>query len=111
GLASAADFCRAATLDGARALGRDDLGRLAPGAKADLTVVDLGQLRIGPIDDPIRTMLYSAGGAHVRHVVVDGRTVVEEGRIPGLDAEAMRRRAPAPLQTMPAAYAQRRYPR
>src|SRR5262250_2067868 len=39
--ASAAEVFEAATLGGARALGRDDLGRLAPGAKADLLIVDL----------------------------------------------------------------------
>jgi cytosine/adenosine deaminase-related metal-dependent hydrolase len=106
---TAADFFRAATLDGAKALGRDDLGRLAPGAKADVTVVDLRPLRTGPIDDPIRTMLYNTNGSHVRHVVVDGRTVVEEGQIPGLDVESMRSRAQDWFERMKAAYAERDY--
>jgi len=104
---TAADFYRAATLDGAKALGRDDLGRLAPGAKADITVVDLSPLRTGPIDDPIRTLLYNTSGAHVRTVVVDGRVVVRDGAIPGLDAEAMRRRAQAYFERMRAAYSER----
>jgi cytosine/adenosine deaminase-related metal-dependent hydrolase len=62
---ASADFFRAATLGGARALGRDDLGRLAPGAKADLVIVDLDALRTGPIDDPIRTLLDNTNGNQV----------------------------------------------
>lgn len=90
---SAADLFRAATLGGARALDRDDLGRLAPGAKADITVVDLGALRSGPIDDPIRTMLYNTNGTQVRSVIINGRSVMEDWRIPGVDEAAMRARA------------------
>jgi cytosine/adenosine deaminase-related metal-dependent hydrolase len=108
---TAADFYRAATLDGARALGRDDLGRLAPGSKADITVIDLSPLRTGPVDDPIRTMLYNTSGAHVRTVVVDGRVVVRDGALPGVDADAMRRRAQSYFERMKAAYAERDYRR
>jgi 8-oxoguanine deaminase len=106
---AAADLYRAATVGGAEALGRDDLGRLAPGAKADVVVVDLSQLRTGPIDDPIRTLLYNANGANVRDVIVDGRTVVKNGQIPSLDAEEMRRRGQAWFEKMKAHYAERDY--
>jgi 8-oxoguanine deaminase len=78
-------------------LGRDDLGRLAPGSKADIIVIDLSPLRTGPIEDPIRTLLMNANGRDVKTVIVDGRTVVEDGVIPGLDVEATRRRAQARL--------------
>jgi 8-oxoguanine deaminase len=90
---TAADFFRAATLGGAQALGRDDLGRLAPGAKADITIVDLSALHTGPIDDPIRTMLYNTTGASVRTVIINGRTVMHDRQIPGVDEAAMRQRA------------------
>jgi cytosine/adenosine deaminase-related metal-dependent hydrolase len=106
---SAANMFRAATLGGAKMLGRDDLGRLAPGAKADITIVDLSQLRTGPIDDPIRSMILNGSGAQVRTVIVDGRTVVEHGAIPGLDADAMRRRAQVYFETYTAAYSERDY--
>jgi cytosine/adenosine deaminase-related metal-dependent hydrolase len=89
---TAADFFRAATLNGARALGRDDLGRLAPGAKADITIVDLSALHTGPVDDPIRTMLYNATGPSVRTVIVDGRTIMENRRIAGVDTDALHSR-------------------
>jgi cytosine/adenosine deaminase-related metal-dependent hydrolase len=106
---TAADFFRAATLGGARALGRDDLGRLAPGAKADITIVDLGALHTGPIDDPIRTLLYNTGGASVRTVIINGRTVMDDRRLPGVDADALRARAQDYFARYKAAYTARDY--
>ncbi|GAA4067375.1 chlorohydrolase family protein [Nonomuraea soli] len=102
---AAADYYRAATLGGARALGRDDLGRLAPGAKADLIVVDLSGPRTGPVDDPIRTLLMNCSGADVTTVVIDGRVVMRDRVIPG--AEDLRERAQAYFDRMKAAYSTR----
>jgi len=82
---TAADFYRAATIQGARALGRNDLGKLAPGAKADLIVIDLTPLRVGPVEDPIRTLIMNTTGANVRDVVINGRFVMQNYEIPGLD--------------------------
>jgi cytosine/adenosine deaminase-related metal-dependent hydrolase len=104
--ASYADLYRAATLGGARLLGRDDLGRLAPGSKADITVVDLSMLRTGPIEDPVRTMVLSASGACVKTVIVDGRTLVEDGAVPGVDVEQMRHRAQRYFDKYVAAYSE-----
>jgi cytosine/adenosine deaminase-related metal-dependent hydrolase len=101
-----AELYRAATLGGARLLGRDDLGRLAPGSTADITIVDFSRLRGGPIDDPIRTAILNTSGAHVKTVIVDGRTVVEDGAIPGLDTESMRRRAQSYFEAYRAAYSE-----
>lgn len=86
----AADLYDAATLGGARALGRDDLGRLAPGARADITVIGLDDPAIGQAIDPIQTILLNASGRDVRTVVIDGRLVMEDGVIPGVDHDAMR---------------------
>jgi len=62
----------AATLGGASAMGRDDLGRLAPGARADLIVVDLTAPSMGQVIDPIQTLLLNAWGREVRTVVING---------------------------------------
>lgn len=88
-LATAGDALTAATLGGARALRRDDLGRLAPGAKADIVVVDLGKLRIGPYRDPIKALVNCAVMDDVARVFVDGRSVVERGRVVGVDEEKL----------------------
>jgi 5-methylthioadenosine/S-adenosylhomocysteine deaminase len=82
---TAADVFNAATIDGARALQRDDLGRLAPGAKADIVIIDFRKPHIGPVDDPIKTLVHVAGGPDIDTVIVDGKVVVEDGRVPGID--------------------------
>ena len=88
-VATAADVFTAATLGGARALRRDDLGRLAPGAKADIVVVDMRSFRIGPYRDPIKALVQCGTADDVDRVIVDGRTVVEDGRVVGLDEAAL----------------------
>jgi cytosine/adenosine deaminase-related metal-dependent hydrolase len=108
---SYAELYRAATLGGARLLGRDDLGRLAPGSKADITVVDLSSLRSGPIEDPIRTMVLNTSGASVKMVIVDGRMVVDKGSVPGVDVEQLRRHAQEYFNKYMAAYSEWDYRR
>jgi len=105
----AADYFRAATLGGAQALGRDDLGRLAPGAKADLILVDFRKLRTGPIDDPIRTLLMNSGGADVQTVIINGRTVMQDGVIPGIDVANLKARGQAYFAKLKGAYPERDY--
>lgn len=94
----------AATLSGARALARDDLGRLAAGAKADLTIVDLGSLRIGVVRDPIRALVQSATGEDVTTVIVDGRVVVQGGVVQGIDAARLRDECQASAEAFWQAY-------
>lgn len=87
--ASAADFYNAATLGGARALGRDDLGRLAPGAQADITVFDLSGSHLGPVADPVKTMLLAGSGRDFVASFIAGRMVMAEGRVAGIDERAL----------------------
>ena len=96
--ASAAEVFTAATLGGARALGRDDLGRLAPGAKADLVIIDLSggdTLRFGPVRDPIKSLVECGIGDDVETVIVDGVVRMRERAIPGVDLAALRGEAQA----------------
>mgnify|MGYP003694041843 CR=1 FL=1 len=61
--------------------GRDDLGRLAPGAKADIIVVDLRHLHYGAVHDPDQGAgRVAADGRDVETVIVDGQMLVEGGR-------------------------------
>jgi cytosine/adenosine deaminase-related metal-dependent hydrolase len=71
----------ASNLGGARALGRDDLGRLAPGAKADIVLLDWDNLTIGPFTDPIRALIYQASPEMVHTVICDGQTLMEGKRL------------------------------
>ncbi|MEO9779788.1 MAG: chlorohydrolase family protein [Sedimentitalea sp.] len=76
----------AATLGGARALNRPDLGRLAPKTKADITVIDFSHLLQTP--DPIQTLMTTGSGRDVRDVWIDGQRVMTNGTILGVDAAA-----------------------
>jgi 5-methylthioadenosine/S-adenosylhomocysteine deaminase len=73
------DVFNAATLGGAKMLGRDDLGRLQKGAKADITVVNLRDIAFGAVRDPIRSLMETAVSRDVRTVIVDGETLVDNG--------------------------------
>lgn len=90
---SAADFYEAATLGGARALGRSDLGRLAPGAKADITIFDLSGFHLGQFIDPIQTMVLAGSGRDIRTVIVNGALIVQDREIPGIDFDVFHQRA------------------
>jgi cytosine/adenosine deaminase-related metal-dependent hydrolase len=79
------DVFDAATLGGAKALGRDDLGRLAPGAKADLIVVNLHQMHFGGVRDPIKSLVEAGSGSDVETIVIDGETLVQDGRATRFD--------------------------
>lgn len=96
-----ADVLYAATVGGASALGREDLGRLAPGMKADLVLVDLGHIDMQPARDPLRSLVFHAAERAVRDVFIDGRRVVSEGRVVTLDqADAAGRLAEAQARMM-----------
>ena len=71
-----------ATLDGARAIGLDDrIGSLAVGKRADIVVLDTRTPHLTPMYHPESHLVYTAGGADVRHVMVDGRWVVRDRRL------------------------------
>ena len=80
-------FFEAATLGGARALGRDDLGKLCKGAKADFVVFDLNKFDIGPKDNPLITLCNNVMSNDIDTVVINGKTVLEKGLLVGFDYE------------------------
>jgi 5-methylthioadenosine/S-adenosylhomocysteine deaminase len=78
---SATDVFNAATLGGAEALGREDLGRLCPGARADIVIFSGESMNMVPLRDPIDNIVFSAEAEDVDTVIVDGRTVLEDGKV------------------------------
>jgi cytosine/adenosine deaminase-related metal-dependent hydrolase len=83
-----ADALRLATEGGARCLGRDDIGRLAPGYRADLVVWPGDDL--ADVLDPLAGLVLGPE-RHARHVLVEGDWVVRDGRLLGADMDELRR--------------------
>ena len=86
---TAAHVFDAATLGGARALGRDDLGRIAAGARADLVLWKAASWGITPLRDPVKNIVYNATAEDIERVYVNGRLVVEGGRVLAADEAAI----------------------
>jgi 5-methylthioadenosine/S-adenosylhomocysteine deaminase len=82
---------RMATAGGARSMGLDqEVGAVEAGRRADLAILDLGALGWLPLNDPVRQLVYCENGSSVRTVLVNGRVVVDEGRLVTLDLRALR---------------------
>ena len=78
---SAQEIVRAATIDGARAIGMADrIGSLEEGKEADIIVIDAAVPHLTPLHDPCTALVYAAGRGDVRDVLVAGRHVVAEHR-------------------------------
>ncbi len=87
---TARDALRLATRGGARTLGRDDIGRLAPGCAADLAIFDLRTLPMagGAVHDPLAALVLCTPPT-AQTVMVNGRVVVREGRLATLELEPL----------------------
>ena len=92
GLPYSTDALRAATLGGARALGLEgEVGAVAPGMKADLTILDLSDVSFVPLTSAVRQIVFTEAGRSVETVIVDGRVVMRDRRILTIDETALRR--------------------
>ncbi len=94
------DALAGATQVAAAGLRRTDLGRIAAGAAADFTVVDVAGPLVGvggPPPEPLHHLLY-ANGLNVSHVAVGGRFLIWEGRLAVADETAVKRAGYAAVQ-------------
>jgi len=85
---SAREVLEIATLGGAQVLGRDDLGVIEPGKRADLAIWDLRGVEAAGSWDPVAALAL-CGPTRVRHLVVEGRQVVRDGQMVTLDLAAV----------------------
>jgi cytosine/adenosine deaminase-related metal-dependent hydrolase len=75
-----------ATLGGARAAGdADGLGRIEPGRRADLVLLDLESHVFTPLNDPLRQLAFGSSTLAVDSVLVGGEWRVRGGRVAGVD--------------------------
>ena len=97
-------YIEAATVGGARALRRPDLGRIAPGAQADLSAFSLADPRMGVTEDPIRILVLNGTARDAVLTMVAGRVVMRDGQIPGVDLAELRATGQQLFDTLRAAY-------
>lgn len=94
-----------ATLGGARLMGRgNELGRIAPGYRADIVLLDLERILApwtAPEVDPLDLIVLRAGAQDVRTVLVEGRPVYKDGRALGFDEKAVAAELAAELAATP----------
>ncbi|MBO1267589.1 chlorohydrolase family protein [Arthrobacter cavernae] len=102
-----AGYFDAATLGGAQALRRPDLGRLEPGAQADMVAFSLGDIRDGVHDDPLRTLVLNGTARQAVLSVVAGQTIMADGLIEGVDLDYWRGKAQELFDKMRRAYTTR----
>ncbi|WP_454702778.1 amidohydrolase family protein [Agrobacterium burrii] len=102
-----ADLFDAATIGGATALGRADLGHLSKGARADIAVFDLDDTVMAPSVDPITTIVTGGSGKITRAVFVDGRLSMRSRQVANIDMERARVQAQAQFDGLIAKYPER----
>jgi 5-methylthioadenosine/S-adenosylhomocysteine deaminase len=100
------DVLAMATIEGARCLGLEQVtGSLEPGKRADLVIVDLRRLHTTPVlsgrdSNVAEHLVFSANGADVEDVWVDGRRLVAGGELVGVDVGAVRADAQAAAEDL-----------
>jgi guanine deaminase len=99
----------AATEGSARALGfGGQIGRLAPGYKADIVMLDLDHPNWLPLNDPVNQLVHTEDGTAVASVMIGGRLIVENRRLLTVDLDQLRDRVAAARERLAAANADNR---
>jgi cytosine/adenosine deaminase-related metal-dependent hydrolase len=99
----------AATEGSARALGfASRIGRIAPGYKADIVMLDLDHPNWLPFNDPVNQLVHCEDGTAVASVMIGGRLVVDDRRVTTVDLDRLRARVAAARERLAAANADSR---
>ena len=86
---SAKDVFNAATINAAKALRRDDIGKLQENMKADIIIIDIDDISVGPYQDPIRTLLKSCVGNNVSSTIIDGKWLMKNKKLINIDEKLL----------------------
>jgi 5-methylthioadenosine/S-adenosylhomocysteine deaminase len=85
---------RMATIEGAKALGMEDItGSLETGKKADIIILDIDKPHLTPMYNPYSHIVYAARGNDVSHSIINGQPVMEDRKLLTLDIEEIMERA------------------
>jgi 5-methylthioadenosine/S-adenosylhomocysteine deaminase len=90
-----------ATVNGAKVLGLDQqIGKLQPGLRADMIILDLSQAHMIPRYDLIANIVYSAQAGDVNTVIIDGKIVMENRKITTINEKEILDKAKAVAETL-----------
>ena len=82
------DILKMATIDGAKVLGLEkEIGTIEIGKKADIIIVDMNKPHLIPNNDICTNLVYSANGQDVETVIIDGKIIMENRKIPNINQE------------------------
>jgi 5-methylthioadenosine/S-adenosylhomocysteine deaminase len=87
---SANDVLKMATINGAKALGLDDLGKIKKGYKADLILIDIDKPHFYPMHNVMSSLVYTAQGSDVDTVFVNGDMLYSNKRFTKIDIEKIK---------------------
>ena len=99
----------AATEGGAKALGfAGRIGRIAPGYKADIVMLDLDHPNWLPLNDPVNQLVHTEDGSAVASVMIGGRMIIDNRRVLTVDMPRLVQRVEAARERLAAANADNR---
>ena len=88
------EVLRAATEGSARALGLEkQIGRIAPGYKADIVFLDLHHINWIPTNDPVNALVHTEDSSAVHSVMIGGRMIVQDHKLLTVDLAALAAKA------------------
>jgi cytosine/adenosine deaminase-related metal-dependent hydrolase len=83
-----------ATVNGARLLGFDSIGRIEEEMAADLAIFNLNKLEYaGSLSDPLAALIFAGNSHQTEYTIVNGKVTVEKGRLCGLNEEELTAKA------------------
>jgi 5-methylthioadenosine/S-adenosylhomocysteine deaminase len=82
---TAKEIFNSATIGGANAIGRKDLGKITEGCLADITIINMETINNVPCRDPVKNIINAATRADVSYVFVNGKVIVEKGKLLTID--------------------------
>jgi 5-methylthioadenosine/S-adenosylhomocysteine deaminase len=86
---SAEEIFKMATLNGAKALLNEKIGRIEEGYKADLIVINLNKVSSLPDYKPLNSIVYSGNPSNVEHVIIDGEIIMLNGKFIKIDEDKL----------------------
>lgn len=91
---SARQALRTATINGARAIGREDtVGSLEAGKQADFFAIDIDRIESQPMYEPVSHLVYSAQTSHITDVWTAGEKRISNGELTQIDSDSLRNKA------------------